>query len=95
MSFVGSVADKVYVVGGSYPDSQGQPVILSTVEEYDTGFVGPTPDFNDDGIVDTKDLLLLIESWGQDDPLCDIAPPPVGDGVVDALDLEILMSYWG
>ena len=95
MPFVGSVREKVYVIGGSYPDSQGQPVILSTVEEYDTGLSVPTPDFNVDGIVDIKDLLLLIESWGRDDPSCDIAPPLFGDGLVDALDLELLMSYWG
>jgi hypothetical protein len=51
-------------------------------------------DFNGDGIVDIKDLLRLIQSWGQDDPMVDIAPPPFGDGIVDAMDLELLMSYW-
>jgi len=55
----------------------------------------PVVDFNGDGIVDIKDLLRLIQSWGQDDPVVDIAPLPFGDGVVDALDLELLMSYWG
>ena len=39
--------------------------------------------------------MWLIESWGQDNPTVDIAPPPFGDGVVDAADLEVLMSYWG
>jgi hypothetical protein len=51
-------------------------------------------DFNGDGIVDTKDLLRLIESWGQADPLCDIGPTAFGDGIVDAADLEVLMSNW-
>jgi len=80
---------KIYVIGGTvtlFNDS------LSTVEEY-----YPNPlvvDFNGDGIVDTKEILRLIESWGQDDPLCDIAPRPSGDGIVDASDLELLMSYW-
>ena len=55
----------------------------------------PVVDFNSDGIVDIKDLLRLIESWGKDDPLVDIGPAPWGDGVVDAKDLEVLMSYWG
>jgi N-acetylneuraminic acid mutarotase len=88
--FVGSVGDKIYAIGGSVPG------ILSTVEEYDTGFTitAPPPDFNGDGIVDINDLLRLIESWGQDDPLVDIAPP-FGDGVIDVLDLEVLMSFWG
>ena len=52
------------------------------------------PDFNGDGAVDIKDLLRLIDSWGQENPMADIAPPPFGDGIVDALDLELLMSYW-
>jgi len=56
--------------------------------------VSPLVDFNGDGIVDIKDLLRLIQSWGQDDPVVDIAPS-FGDGIVDALDLEALMNYWG
>jgi hypothetical protein len=52
-------------------------------------------DFNGDGIVEIGDLLLLIESWGQDNSMADIGPAPWGDGIVDAADLEILMSYWG
>jgi len=55
----------------------------------------PVVDFNGDGVVDTKDLARLIDSWGQADPLCDIGPFAWGDGVVDAADLEVLMSYWG
>ena len=95
MPFVGSVAGKVYVTGGSYPDAQGQPVILSLLEEYDTGLGVPSPDLNGDFVIDIADLTLLIESWGQDDPAVDIAPPPFGDGLVDALDLELMMSHWG
>jgi hypothetical protein len=55
----------------------------------------PVVDFNGNGHVDTDDLLRLIESWGQDDPVADIGPAPWGDGTVDAADLEVLMSYWG
>ena len=84
---VAPIGDKIYAVGGSAPG------ILSTVEEYDIGLTASQPDFNGDGLVDIKDLLRLIESWGQDDPLADISPP-FGDGVVDVLDLERLMSYW-
>jgi gluconolactonase len=51
------------------------------------------PDFNGDSKVDIEDLLRLIESWGMDDPMVDIAPP-FGDRIVDAMDLEHLMSYW-
>jgi len=79
----------IYVIGGTITIDSG----LSTVEAYT-----PNPlvvDFNSDGIVDIKDLVRLIESWGQDDAIVDIGPRPFGDGIVDAADLEVLMSYWG
>jgi N-acetylneuraminic acid mutarotase len=90
--FIGCIGNKIYAIGGSYPDPQ--PTFLSTVEEYDTGLAVSSPDFNGDGLVDIKDLLRLIESWDQDDPQVDIAPPPFGNGIVDALDLELLMNSW-
>jgi hypothetical protein len=82
----------IYAIGGStgYPPHSS----VSSVEEYDTGLGVPSPDFNGDGVINMKDLLKLIESWGQDDPTVDVAPLPFGDGIVDALDLELLMSYW-
>jgi hypothetical protein len=55
----------------------------------------PIVDFNGDGIVDIGDLVKLIERWGTNETLCDIAPMPWGDGKVDRKDLEVLMSYWG
>ena len=76
-----------------YAGTQGGQAIYRWVEAVSLDV--PIVDFNGDGKVDISDLLRLIESWGQDDPMCDIAPPPYGDGVVDALDLELLMSYWG
>jgi len=45
---------------------------ISIVEEYDIGITTSEPDFNGDGIVDIKDLRMLIESWGQDNQLVDI-----------------------
>jgi hypothetical protein len=55
----------------------------------------PIVDFNADEIVDIADLVILIEHWGQEDPLYDIGPLPLGDGMVDEADLEVLMSHWG
>jgi N-acetylneuraminic acid mutarotase len=90
-----SVANsRIYVMGGAVKPLPSWQA-CSTVEQYDAGFTFPTLDFNGDGIVDIEDLIILIEHWQQDDPMCDIAPPPLGDGIVDALDLELLMSYWG
>lgn len=55
----------------------------------------PLLDFNGSGQVDIGDLVQLVEGWGQENPLLDIAPPPFSDGIVDKQDLAILMSYWG
>ncbi len=55
----------------------------------------PIVDFNSDGKVDIDDLVILIEHWETDEPLCDIGPMPWGDGVVDRADVEVLMSYYG
>jgi N-acetylneuraminic acid mutarotase len=83
-----AVNGKIYAIGGWV----GGGTTISTVEEYEP--IAPLViDFNGDGIVDIKDLLRIIESWGQDDPRVDIAPS-FGDGVVDVLDLELLMNYW-
>jgi hypothetical protein len=55
----------------------------------------PIVDFNGDGQVDEKDLLVMIEHWGQDYPLCDIGPFGWGDGTVDLQDLTVLAEYMG
>ena len=86
-----SVNGKIYAIGGSLQDTHDATATVKIVEEYQ--LTPPPPDFNGDGIVDIRDLLKLIESWGQDDPVVDISPF-LGDGVVDVLDLEFLMSYW-
>lgn len=87
-----SVVDgKIYAIGGSARG--GGPNAITTVEAYD-----PYPlvvDFNGDFKVDIEDLVVLIECWSTDEPLCDIAPKPLGDGIVDRADLELLMGSWG
>jgi hypothetical protein len=86
-----AVGGKIYAIGGSSVTAFNSSI--STVEQFDTGHSDSQPDINGDGIVDINDLLRLIESWGQDDPMVDIAPSS-RDGIVDALDLELLLSYW-
>jgi len=98
-----SAVDSTYSDGfaGLYVDSGAYAPGLSDITVRWIEFVGEYPDsepivdFNGDGKVDISDLLRLIESWGQDDPMCDIAPHPFSDGIVDGQDLELLMSYWG
>ncbi len=96
-----SATDSQYSEGyaGFYADSgDSAPGIADATIRW-IEFVGecsePVVDFNGDGSVDINDLLRLIESWGQADPRCDIAPTAFGDGKVDAKDLEVLMSHWG
>jgi lysophospholipase L1-like esterase len=53
----------------------------------------PRPDFNSDGIVDSADICIVIDHWGENYPLCDIAPMPWGDGIVDVQDLVVLAEH--
>jgi hypothetical protein len=64
-------------------------VIIRWIEVTGTQ-VEPIVDFNGNGTVDIKDLVKLIECWGQSEPTVDIVP----DGVIDVNDLEVLMEYW-
>ena len=54
----------------------------------------PIVDLNDDGIIDVRDVDILIDHWGTDDSLCDIGPMPWGDGVVDVQDLIVLAEHF-
>ncbi len=55
--------------------------------------VTPSPDFNGDGNIDGEDVCMMIDYWGTDEPLYDIAPAPFGDGIVDVLDLIFLSEH--
>jgi len=55
--------------------------------------IEPIVDFNGDGIVDVKDIVIITEHWGENYPLCDIGPTPLGDGIVDIQDLVVLTEY--
>jgi hypothetical protein len=56
--------------------------------------IDPVVDLNGDGIVDSADMVIMVDNWGTDNSLCDIGPMPWGDGVVDNTDAEVLMSYY-
>jgi len=57
--------------------------------------IGKAPifDFNGDGIVDSADMCIMIEHWGEEYSLCDIGPKPLGDGIVDVNDLIVLAEH--
>ncbi len=50
-------------------------------------------DFNGDGIVDSADMFIIVDHWGEDYSLCDIGPTPLGDGIVDVQDLIGLAEH--
>jgi len=55
--------------------------------------IDPVVDLNADGIVDSADMVIMVDHWGTDDSLCDIGPMPWGDGIVDVQDLIVLAEH--
>jgi Tol biopolymer transport system component len=55
--------------------------------------IEPVVDINGDGIVDAADMCIIVDHWGENYPLCDIGPTPLGDGVVDVQDLIVLAEH--
>jgi len=53
----------------------------------------PIVDFNGDGIVDSADMCIMVDHWGENYSLCDIGPMPWGDGIVDVQDLIVLVEH--
>jgi len=64
-------------LGGPYGDIYQAPII-------------PIVDLNGDGIVDSADMCIIVDHWGENYSFCDIGPMPWGDGIVDVEDLKIL-----
>ncbi len=77
--------------GGSVAGFRGET--LGIIEQTNIRLVAACPsDFNEDGIVDVNDLLLLIAAWGD----CDACPEDLNaDGVVDVNDLLLVIAAWG
>ena len=54
----------------------------------------PDSDFNDDGRVDSDDLIILAYYWLQAEPAVDIMPVG-GDGIVNIMDFSELAKNYG
>ncbi len=54
---------------------------------------GNIADVDRDGVVDSADMCIIVDHWGEDYPLCDIGPMPWGDGIVDVQDLIVLAEH--
>jgi len=83
------VNNRIYAIGGT--DRPHPCPATSTV--YELAINPPPPDFNGDGIIDSKDMWIMYNHMGEDYSLCDIAPPPFGDGIVDGQDLIAFAGY--
>ncbi|MHC4438656.1 MAG: LamG-like jellyroll fold domain-containing protein [Planctomycetota bacterium] len=55
--------------------------------------IEPIVDINTDGIVDSIDMCMMVDNWGTDEPLYDVAPAPFGDNIVDVKDLIVLAEH--
>jgi hypothetical protein len=80
-----------------YPNTSadGRTLFFSSSVNWDLWQVPILPiiDFNSDGRVDVKDIMIMSLHWGENYSLCDIGPMPWGDGIVDARDLVVLAEY--
>jgi len=53
----------------------------------------PIVDLNGDRVVNSADMCIIVDHWGEYYPLCDIGPTPLGDGIVDVQDLIVLAEH--
>jgi hypothetical protein len=89
----GEDGPKIIVDGSMLYFHSNRPGGFGSWDVWQTSIL-PIVDFNGDGNIDTDDLMILVNCWGQNEPLCDIGPTPLGDGIVDMEDLKVFMSYW-
>ena len=81
-------ANEVFICSDATPYSTGS-LHIDNVKIADV----PNYDFNGDGIVDSLDMCIIVNHWGEDYSLCDIGPKPFGDGIIDVQDLIVLSEH--
>jgi Tol biopolymer transport system component len=84
------------------PDISSDGSILYFCSERPDGFgsvdlwqvsIEPVCDFNNDLKVDSADMHIMVDHWGENYSLCDIGPTPLGDGIVDIQDMVVLSEH--
>jgi Tol biopolymer transport system component len=55
--------------------------------------IEPKLDFNGDLKIDLEDMHIMVDHWGENYPLCDIGPTPLGDGIVNVDDIKVLDEH--
>jgi hypothetical protein len=76
-----------------YSDRDGPGILNGGPVDIWEAPILPVIDFNADGIVDSVDMVIMVDHWGTDNSSCDIGPMPWGDGIVDVEDLKILAEH--
>lgn len=71
----------------------GFGAVVSIVVE-GTPWSPPSPDLNDDGVVDGTDLTMLLAAWGACPPKGDCIADLDENGQVDGADLVALLAAW-
>ena len=72
--------------------SSGRPGGMGNIDLWQVS-ISPVVDFNGDGIVDSADMCIIVDHWGENYSSCDIGPTPLGDGIVDVQDLIVLSEH--
>jgi hypothetical protein len=72
-------------------DCDGNTIVDMGAYEFNYAYAG---DFDSDCDVDFSDFAILGNSWLQNNPSVDIAPPPEGDSIIDIKDLVVLCDNW-
>jgi hypothetical protein len=97
---LGPTVNTTYRDGGPSISSDGKTLFFMSNRPGGSGnmdlwqvSIEPVVDLNADGIVDSADMVIMVDNWGTDESLCDIGPTPFGDGIVDVQDLIVLAEY--
>jgi len=84
-----AVGGKIYVFGGSISTHAGGHWVITSAVYGSDAIV----DLNNDLKVDSDDMHIMVDHWGENYPLCDIGPTPLGDGIVDIQDMIVLAEH--
>ncbi len=89
--------DRIVVAGFTEGSISGQ-LTLGGKSAFVVGFgtcLRTPGDLTGSGVIDVKDLLLLLEGWGPCEFTFDCPADINGDGYVDIFDLLLLLENWG
>ena len=97
---LGPVVNSSSIDGYPITSTDGQMLYFSSNRPGGSGNVDlwqvsiePVCDLNNDLKVDSADMHIMVDHWGENYSLCDIGPTPLGDGKVDVQDLIVLSEH--